>query len=746
MLAMPSKGAYVSMILELLVTSVILSTAMRDENGAKKEMKVFKVSVQAARRATGGMQVGAQDWAHSSIYEYLSRAQVVEESAEEGTASPEHLTVKANGRELAWDKASRPGRVNPNRVLISVRWVELLSANATKLVVRLTGVGSNVLCSASLHDGLPHLLHKTDQLERLEDGMAVACHDLPEEAQLKVHVIVQLKGSDDVQEKWWDVETADVSSGDAQGRIMFLPADYNVSELKRRHGLMVRHIVAGGALEDRLVAKEMTIFDADQRDSGKPAMDIRVNGFEFDTSGSLREAVQAFQEQLHGSPEEEAREESYDISCESWTIEKCVLLTQEDLDVWVQAAKNHSEGNLSPTKLPCRKSWNWNQTHEVKQDSEFLGFGQTCWHSDILDKYVLQCNETVEPDQISNEKLELPVQVEIAMDPRKEINKVSRPQLGFIGVTIATADESTRELIMKQMVTKPTRLSSHRLVKVLNPNDAQKAIDIIMGSAEAAQKLVEAMERRASEWWKSKTGDDTKSACFSVNYRHTRGGMGGLPVAHVDAIHVAEWFRDGGAFPPASQARVNGLLGMPIKDALKHVVVTFNEWINAGPEPIVELPLTIMDTTTLDETDLKLAWVQASLDSKMVKWSEAHRWYYRKVQAGEGYMFITSPHVSPHQTFTGTPHSAFRFIRKENAAASRPRQSFEFRCLVIDTTWTSPSKLFESELPKAPTQEQIVQSGANSIMSTMVMDSKAFMRSLQDNEDMVATSPNASTS
>jgi hypothetical protein len=341
--------------------------------------------------------------------------------------------------------------VNPNRLRISVRWAALLQKNAAKLAVLLM-TDEQVLCSASLVDGVPHLLHQSDQLERLEDGLAVACHALPENVQLQVLVQVQATNYDGERKKAWTVETADLSSGDAQGRIMFLPPDYNVSELQRKHGALASAIVTQEGLEKRLVAKEVTIFDADERDSNEPQMDIRVNGFEFDTSGALRRAVQAFQEQLHGSSEEEARQEQYDLSMESWTIQKCGLLTEEDLDAWVQAANNHSEGKLAPTKLPCRKYLSEDWSEEVKQDSIFLGFGQKCWNWSEY-KYELQCNETVEPEQISNKKLELPVQVECATNPRKQEQKIPRPQLGLVGVTLATADASTRELIMNQLKT-----------------------------------------------------------------------------------------------------------------------------------------------------------------------------------------------------------------------------------------------------------------------------------------------------
>jgi len=614
---------------------------------------------------------------------------------------------------------------------ISARWAELLSVNVSKLMIKLSDAQEKELCSASLVDGVPHLLRQSDELERLEDGLAVACHALPENAELRLRVKVQRARDEVILGRTWKIETADVSSGDAQGRIMFLPTDYNSSELQRLHGNRVSHIVSSKQLEDRLVAKEVTIFDAD--DSDQPPMDIRVNGFELDKSGDLREVVQAFLQQL-----QEGAKETYVFQKQTMSINTCFVVTKEDLNTWLQAAKNHSEGKMSPTQLPCPlSSFSKDRTTNMDQNDSFLSFGQACMlKTTVLDQYEMDCNETVEPDHVPSRKLELPVKVEFATNIRTTPQQIPRPQLGLLGVQLAITDPATRDMIMKSLLSEEQRIGTS-LVKIANPVEARAAVAIVVRCAEAVQKLVEAMEHRASQWWKNKTGVDTKSACFSVNYRHTRGGMKGLPVAHVDAIHVAEWFKPGGAFPPMSMHHAEKVFGMEIKDALQHVVVTFNEWINAGPETIVELPLTVMDTTTLDKKDLELAWVQAMLDSKMVRWSEAHRWYYRNLQPGDGYMFITSPHEGPEHSYSGTPHSAFRFIRKKNATASRPRQSFEFRCLVVDKNWTSPAQLFKHDVPKAPTLEQAVRSSANSIMTGMVMDSKHFMESMQDSDDMI---------
>lgn len=48
--------------------------------------------------------------------------------------------------------------------------------------------------------------------------------------------------------------------------------------------------------------------------------------------------------------------------------------------------------------------------------------------------------------------------------------------------------------------------------------------------------------------------------------------MKGLPIAHVDATSVKEWFKEGGAFPASSWKRFEEKLGMNVSEALKHTV------------------------------------------------------------------------------------------------------------------------------------------------------------------------------
>ena len=79
-------------------------------------------------------------------------------------------------------------------------------------------------------------------------------------------------------------------------------------------------------------------------------------------------------------------------------------------------------------------------------------------------------------------------------------------------------------------------------------------------------------EDASETWWKERSGVNVTAACFSMNYRHTRAGMKGLPIAHVDATSVKEWFKEGGAFPASSWKRFEEKLGMNVSEALKHTV------------------------------------------------------------------------------------------------------------------------------------------------------------------------------
>jgi len=710
----------------------VMSTGLRD-GGQREKNTHDKGFGRAVHAATGGMASDILDTAHSSIYSFLNRARVVEESAFKGSSSPQHLTVKANGRELVWGEESREGRVNPNRLQISIRWAKFRHRNVSKLVVQLMNFDDDhVLCSSSLVNGAPQLLNQSDEVERLEDGLALACHALQENAKFRVNVQVQPTSTDGELSKAWTIETADLSSGDAQGRIMFLPADYNVTELQQQYGDDVGKIMARQRYQ-HLIAKEVTIFDVDDRDSGEPQMDIHKNGFEFDTSGDLRGALEDFRQLL----DKEAK--VYRVQTERRRIGYCFFNHSDhldDLDKWVQAAKDLSAGKLSPTTLPCRRHRTTPEKvltrKDLNQNYTIRSFWKKCRRRN---KHRLDCSETVTLEQIANHEFELPVQIELLHPPYEVEKALWTANLAATGTGICSVNPEMRKQTIKKLVDSYS-VVNEEVVKVLNPDVAEAALAVIEASAEATQTLLEAMEQHASQWWKDKTGTDTKSFCFSAVYRHTRAGVSALPVAHVDAIHVAEWFRPGGLKPVEQLYRLKDVLGMDLREALKHVVVTFNEWVNAGRDDIVELPLTMLDTATVEKKDTELAWLLGNLDSKMVRWSEAHKWYYRSLKLGQGYMFMTSEHQGPEHNNSGTPHSAFQFIHKEGAGAERARESFEFRCLVINPDWTSPSKLFENVVPEAPTQQQIVQSMAASVMG-MFTNPETFLKEFEDNDDLV---------
>lgn len=299
----------------------------------------------------------------------------------------------------------------------------------------------------------------------------------------------------------------------------------------------------------------------------------------------------------------------------------------------------------------------------------------------------------------------------------QDTTQQSRAAVMLLGLRLAVAPEAQKANVLTQLSQELE--AGSEILQVLQV--VRKAIDL-------GTQLLEKMEEKSVEWWRQKkqTTAQLKSACFSANYRHTREGMQGLPIAHIDATSVGEWFREGGSFPLATQARAEKKFGMNMSEALKHVVVTFNEWVNADEQPIVELPLAMMDITTLQKGghDLDLHWFQMSqLESMVVRWSDAQTWWYKNLAQGEGYIFITSPHEGPeNMVFPGTPHSAFKFKRSPGLEAERERQSIEFRCLLIDSNWRSPDTAtsMAQEVPNSADPKMIAEELIGGAMVAMV--------------------------
>lgn len=224
---------------------------------------------------------------------------------------------------------------------------------------------------------------------------------------------------------------------------------------------------------------------------------------------------------------------------------------------------------------------------------------------------------------------------------------------------------------------------------IIMTDESKEIVPIMESARELGSHLVQAQEEAAVTWWKEKTGRNVRAACFSMRMRYTGGGtLGGLPVMHIDASRFDEW---AGIY---SRKRTHDLLGMTGIEAMRHVVLQFNKWVNAGQDFIEQLPLMLLDTTTLTKEDVDIAWIQAGLDSKGVRWSDKFKWYYTNIQRGEGYIWATVPHQGKNHTdhpgiALGTPHGAFSPIRSKAAGTPKPRTSFEFRCMLVDPDFNS---------------------------------------------------------
>merc|ERR1719362_1301196 len=286
----------------------------------------------------------------------------------------------------------------------------------------------------------------------------------------------------------WTVETADESAGDAQGRVMFLPENYNVSELKRQHGERVSHVVAGKLLERRLTAKEVTIFDADEY-AATPRMDIRVNGFEFDTSGDLRDATQAWRQVLYGSAEDPTQE-MYDLSTEKWQNDVCNIYTEQELDLWVRAAQHMTKFLESGKRLPCKSEKARTFSHKPRETMKFTSFRQNCHlTSPTTDIYDLKCDDAVNIGDLAKTTLKANAQVEFGHFVVTQ-NRQARPALGMTGVELAMASEKARKRVINSILTQSVQVGND-FVKVVNPDEAKDAVAIIEAAARAAHNLVE---------------------------------------------------------------------------------------------------------------------------------------------------------------------------------------------------------------------------------------------------------------
>ncbi|CAE7823829.1 unnamed protein product, partial [Symbiodinium sp. CCMP2456] len=617
-----------------------------------------------------------------------------------------------------WDSDRRPGRVNPTRLVLALRWerFEEVVQKGGKIKMKLLEKEGWIWNDYYKPNETIPSCKDGNTTDCVKSGFAVAFFEVPEKSVLTVKLKVQVPGEADLKRSWL-VETADAGSGDAQARIAFLYQNHSEYQKKWRTGGGSDNTKFTYASEDeKFVNKELTIHDIDSSNF-KP--NLETNGFEMDSTGALKKPLDELMQDME---RKDVKQEFKTEVVVFWNRNCYINTTEAMLNLSDHLSGDRFTGGLCTSDLFYSGSWNSPRLNGTK----FVGL-YTCQPAE---SYPMNCS-----DEPVNFSMELPLPVKLVyeekMDPSETIT--TRASAMHTGAAFALMAPEQREEVWKQVSGEDVVVGS-RTVRF--QGEIAELVEVMKTAIDLSEKLVASVERASEEWWKRKTGTETKGACFSMNFRHTRLGMKGLPIAHVDATSVSEWFKEGGAFPASAITGFEDKLGMNVSEALKHAVVTFNEWVNAGSDPIHELPLTILDTSTLAEEDLETAWVQASLDSMSLRYSPKQRWYYKELARGEGYRFITSPHEGPGGTrYGGTPHSAFRFIRPKGVDADRPRQSFEFRCILIDPNWTSPNTNVTGLAVEPSDEKEIVNAAAGEIMAGIMAGPEAVMDALVDTED-----------
>jgi len=680
-------------LLPMLALCSLLSLAFARRHSPVPEAlsldTVSTVSVSKVASATAHPVAGGQggegglwgslleDHVHRRLWKALEAAQEVPEQRSFGEPGKD-LSLRINGRVV--EKGKRPGRVNSNRLLLVAQW-EVLKSEHFEMFVNLTGEdGTSFLPTETIPP-----CNGTNTTDCVLGGMAYAYSALPNHTSLKLHFHLKVP-QQPLHSEDCDIQTADASSGDAQAKILFLN-NMNHSEYKEKW-TSSKFVFA--QQEEKFVSQELTIFDLEASDLTPK---LETNGFELDSSGKLQEPIAELLKDAEGDE-----------------IYTAVVLQRES------ACKIEKQSDLTNVSAHFN-------------GSVFTG-GRCAAGGESLYGYKIAQICEVNPDNMSDLNCTVSENLTGLVAPvklwlRQEIERnTTHAEAVYQGVAMSLLAEYQRAPIFEM-------IKQH-----FEPTAGlEKLLEVMQASMERGEKLVQTVEDASETWWKERSGVNVTAACFSMNYRHTRAGMKGLPIAHVDATSVKEWFKEGGAFPPSSWKRFEEKLGMNVSEALKHTVLTFNEWVNAGKDPIVELPLTMLDTTTVEDSDLETAWVQLSLDSMSLRWTPKQQWYYKELKRGEGYRFITSPHEGPEGVkYVGTPHSAFRFVRKDGLQGGRPRESYEFRCLLVDPTWTHDPKEAH-EVPTEPTDDIAVKEAAGEIITAIMSKPGDIMNSMVDDED-----------
>ncbi|CAE7865026.1 unnamed protein product [Symbiodinium necroappetens] len=182
--------------------------------------------------------------------------------------------MTANGVPLPWDSNRRPGRVNPTRLVLAVRWERF-----EEVVQK----GGQIKMELLEKEG--HAYHKPSETipsckdgnttDCVKSGFAVAFFEVPEKSILTVELEVKVPGEADITRSWL-VETADAGSGDAQARIAFLYQNHSEYQKKWRTGSSDNTNFADANQSEKFVNKELTIHDLDSSNF-KPNLETNGN-------------------------------------------------------------------------------------------------------------------------------------------------------------------------------------------------------------------------------------------------------------------------------------------------------------------------------------------------------------------------------------------------------------------------------------------------------------------------------------
>mmetsp|Transcript_42303 Transcript_42303/g.88389 ORF Transcript_42303/g.88389 Transcript_42303/m.88389 type:complete len:222 (-) Transcript_42303:106-771(-) len=158
----------------------------------------------------------AIETAHAGLWKALASSKIKHEGLNlNEDPMPTGLSITANGVPLPWDSNRRPGRVNPTRLVLTVRgerFEEVLQRGGR---IEISLVKKGWIWSESYKPD-ENILSCTDgsTTDCVNGGFAVAYFEVPEKSKLMAKLKVKVPGEADLAGSWL-IETADSGSGDA---------------------------------------------------------------------------------------------------------------------------------------------------------------------------------------------------------------------------------------------------------------------------------------------------------------------------------------------------------------------------------------------------------------------------------------------------------------------------------------------------------------------------------------------------